>query len=298
MPTPPLPIRDGLGPSRIRLPDPPVEYPTVVDYLTDRFPADARRLREKVAAGEVVDAAGVPIDDRTSIVPRTDIYLYRDPPIEPVVPFAIDVLHRDDALVVADKPHFLATTPRGRFVVQTALVRLRRDLGIAELSPAHRLDRLTAGVLLFTVRPDVRRAYQEMFRHRSMSKTYEAIAPYRADLSFPRTVSSRIIKERSNHQAVEIPGEPNAVTTVDIVRRDGDRALYRLHPHTGKTHQLRVHMNSLGLPIEGDPLYPTVTDVAVDDYRSPLQLLARTIEFVDPLSGEPRRFSSTRTLAW
>ncbi|MGU3432256.1 pseudouridine synthase [Actinomycetes bacterium M1A6_2h] len=298
MPTPPLPIRDGLGPSRIRLPDPPAQYPTVVDYLTARFPADARRLREKVAAGEVVDAAGVPIDTGTPIRPRADIYLYRDPPIEPVVPFAIDILHRDDSLVVVDKPHFLSTTPRGRFVVQTALVRLRRDLGLAELSPAHRLDRLTAGVLLFTVRPEARRPYQEMFRDRSMSKTYEAIAPYRSDSSFPRTVSSRIIKERGNLQAEEVPGEPNAVTVVDIVRHVGDRALYRLHPLTGKTHQLRVHMNSLGLPIEGDPLYPTATDVAVDDYRSPLQLLARTIEFVDPLSGEPRRFSSTRTLDW
>ncbi|GGG22696.1 pseudouridylate synthase [Rhodococcoides trifolii] len=298
MPKPPLPIRDGLGPSRIRLPDPPVTHSTVLAYLTERFPADAHRIREKIDAGEVVDAAGVPIDDATPVTPRADIYLYRDPPNEPVVPFAIDILYRDRSLVVVDKPHFLATTPRGRFVVQTALVRLRRELEIPELSPAHRLDRLTAGVLLFTVRPEVRRAYQEMFRDRTMTKTYEAVAPYRPHLAFPRTVASRIIKDRSSLQAMEVSGEPNAVTDIDIVRHDGNRALYRLHPHTGKTHQLRVHMNSLGLPIEGDPLYPDVTEVAADDYRSPLRLLARSIEFVDPLTAERRRFSSSRSLPW
>nr|WP_308115776.1 pseudouridine synthase [Rhodococcus sp. BP-241] len=292
----PLPIRDGLNPTRIRMPDAPAEHRTIVEYLVARFPRDAEALRAKVTDGEVVDAAGRPVLVDTPLVPRADVYLYRDPPVEPEVPFTAPILYRDDAIVVVDKPHFLATTPRGRFVVQTALTRLRRELGNDALSPAHRLDRLTAGVLVFTARQDVRRAYQEMFRERSMVKVYEAVAPD-SPISFPHTVSSRIVKYRGSLQATEVPGEPNSETVIEKVRTVGDLALYRLHPRTGKTHQLRVHMASLGLPIVGDSLYPVPREVAVDDYRDPLRLLARSIEFTDPLTGAPRHFASQRTLA-
>ncbi|MBY6538184.1 pseudouridine synthase [Rhodococcus sp. BP-349] len=278
------------------MPDPPAEHGTIVEYLVARFPNDAAALRAKVAGGEVVDAGGRPVSIDSPLVPRADVYLYRDPPVEPEVPFAAPILHRDDAIVVVDKPHFLATTPRGRFVVQTALTRLRRELGNDALSPAHRLDRLTAGVLVFTARQDVRRAYQEMFRDRSMVKVYEAVAPD-SPISFPRTVISRMVKDRESLQATEVPGEPNSETVIEKVHTVGDLALYRLHPRTGKTHQLRVHMASLGLPIIGDSLYPLPRDVAVDDYRNPLQLLARSIDFTDPLTGEPRHFASRRTLS-
>ncbi|MGB3772238.1 MAG: pseudouridine synthase [Rhodococcus sp. (in: high G+C Gram-positive bacteria)] len=291
----PLPIRDGLNPTRIRMPESIGEWATVVEYLASRFPRDAASLHAKVTAGEVVDAAGRPLNLESPVVPRADVFLYRDPPVEPVVPFGMDILYRDDALVVVDKPHFLATTPRGRFVVQTALTRLRRELGNDELSPAHRLDRLTAGVLIFTARTDARRPYQEMFRERSVRKVYEAVAAD-SSIPFPRTVVSRIVKDRGSLQAVEVPGEPNSETVVEKVRTDGRLALYRLHPRTGKTHQLRVHMASLGLPILGDSLYPTPHDIAADDYSDPLRLLARNIAFVDPLTGEDRFFESGRRL--
>ncbi|MBY4127792.1 pseudouridine synthase [Rhodococcus fascians] len=295
MPAAPLPLRDGLDPTRVRMPD-VATGATVLAHLCGRFPQDAARLTEKVADGEIVDAAGVPIDSATVATPRADIYLYRDPPVEPTVPFSLDVLHRDDNLLVVDKPHFLATTPRGAYIARSALVLLRRRFDLPELSPAHRLDRLTAGVLVFTVRQQARRPYQELFAQRTITKQYEAIAPLSQELDLPATVRSRIVKERGVLQAREVPGEPNAETLVDLVDTVGSYGLYRLRPRTGKTHQLRVHLCSLGIPIVGDNFYPSFYDVADDDYSDPLRLLARSIEFLDPLTGSIRRFESNRSL--
>jgi tRNA pseudouridine32 synthase/23S rRNA pseudouridine746 synthase len=278
-------VRDGLGPARVRLQGGPV-----LPELTVRFGAAARA---KVLAGEVVDADGAVIDATTVLPAGASIYLYRDLPNEVPVPGDIPVLYRDAAIVVADKPHFLATMPRGRHVAQTALVRLRRELGLSELSPAHRLDRLTAGVLLFTTRRELRGAYQTLFARGLVRKTYLARAAIDPDLVLPRLVQSRIIKRRGHLQAVCQPGVPNAETLVELDAPDGP---YRLTPRTGRTHQLRVHMAALGLPITGDPLYPNVIDVAADDFSTPLQLLAQRIEFDDPLTGRRRQFVSRRTL--
>jgi tRNA pseudouridine32 synthase / 23S rRNA pseudouridine746 synthase len=287
----PLPDRDGVGPTRVRLRgsagtgDEPV---SVLEELAERFGA---RAAAKVLAGEVFQSDGSPVDAATALPAQADVWLYRDLPDEIEVPFDVPVLHRDDDIVVVDKPHFLATMPRGGHVVQTALVRLRRTLELPELSPAHRLDRLTAGVLLFTVRPDVRGAYQTMFARGEVRKTYLARAAV-SELGFPLLVRSRIVKQRGVIQAYEEPGEPNAETYVEHL---GD-GLYRLTPRTGRTHQLRVHMASLGLPIVGDPLYPNAVDVRPDDFSMPLQLLAQRLEFDDPLTGEHRVFESRRTL--
>jgi tRNA pseudouridine32 synthase/23S rRNA pseudouridine746 synthase len=183
--------------------------------------------------------------------------------------------------------------PRGAHVAQTALVRLRRELDIATLSPAHRLDRLTAGVLLFTARREVRGAYQAMFARRLVRKTYLARAEVDPDVKLPTVVRSRIIKQRSRLQAFEVPGQQNAETLVEHL----GEGVYRLTPRTGRTHQLRVHMASLGLPITGDPLYPNVIEVPPDDFTRPLQLIAHRLEFDDPISGEQRAFVSSRSLA-
>ncbi|WP_125077972.1 pseudouridine synthase [Mycobacterium sp. P7213] len=280
----PLPVRDGLGPARLRLLGGPVAA-----ELHSRFGAAAAA---KVAAGEVVTADGVVIDDTTALPAGSHVYLYRDLPDEVPVPFDLPVLHRDADLVVVDKPHFLATMPRGRHVAQTALVRLRRELDLPELSPAHRLDRLTAGVLLFTTRRELRGPYQTLFARGAVRKQYLARSSAEPTVAFPQLVRSRIIKERGRLQAREEPGEPNAETWVESV---GD-GRYRLTPRTGRTHQLRVHLASLGLPIDGDPLYPQFIDVAPDDFSQPLRLLAHRLEFDDPFSGRPRAFVSERDL--
>jgi tRNA pseudouridine32 synthase/23S rRNA pseudouridine746 synthase len=263
---------------------------TVLVELADRFGEDAAA---KVLAGEVVCTDGSVVNASTVLPPDAHVYLYRDLPDEIPVPFEAPLLYRDENIVVVDKPHFLTTMPRGGHVVQTALVRLRRSLDLPELSPAHRLDRLTAGVLVFTVRREVRGAYQTLFARGEVRKTYLARAAVDPSLEFPALLRSRIIKERSRLQAFEEPGESNAETLVELVSDDG---LYRLTPRTGRTHQLRVHMASLGLPILGDSLYPNVIDVAPDDFTRPLQLLAHRLEFDDPVAGVRRTFESARSL--
>ncbi len=278
----PLPVRDGLGPARLRL-----HGGNVAEEFARRFGPDGRT---KVLAGEVVDARGAVVDATTELPAGALVYHYRELPDEVEVPFDIPVLYRDDDILVVDKPHFLATMPRGRHVVQTALVRLRRDLGLAELSPAHRLDRLTAGVLLFTVRREVRGAYQTLFARRQVEKTYLAYSSALPGVTAPQHVSNRIVKRRGDLQAVVIPGDPNAETVVEPL----GAGCYRLTPRTGRTHQLRVHMAGLGVPIDGDPLYPEVRDVADGDFSEPLRLIAHRLEFLDPLSGRRHCFVSAR----
>ncbi len=297
VPDAPLPIRDGLNPTRLRTPD-DGPWPTVLEYLVGRFPHDETRLREKVAAREVVDERGHPVTESTVFVPRRDVYLYRDPPVESRVPFEIEILHRDENLLVADKPHFLASTPRGAYIVESALVRLRRSLGLPDLTPVHRLDRLTAGVLIFTVRREVRRDYQSLFDRREVRKEYEALARHDPELTLPATVRSRIVKQRGVLKAFETEGPANSESRIELLEIRDSAARYRLLPHTGKTHQLRLHMSALGIPIFGDNFYPDFYDVAGDDYSTPLRLLARSVEFTDPLSGAHRRFVSERTLMW
>ncbi|MGW1718448.1 RluA family pseudouridine synthase [Streptomyces sp. NPDC002156] len=299
IPPSPLPQRDGVDPVRVRLPAGDA-YATVRDHLVARLAAGAGVIDEMFDAGRIVDADGRPVARAAAYVPGMFVWFYRELPDEERVPFALDVVYRDEHVVVADKPHFLATTPRGSHVAETALARLRRELGVPTLGAAHRLDRLTAGLVLFTVRPEERGAYQTLFRDKRVAKEYEAVAPYDPALLLPRTVSSRIVKERGVMAAREVEGEPNAVSRVELLEHRNGRARYRLMPSTGQTHQLRVHMSALGVPILGDPLYPVVTGPVADgDFRRPLQLLARVLEFADPVTGLDHRFVSPRVLrAW
>lgn len=302
----PLPIRDGLNPVRLQMP-PGGQQVTVLQFLQERFAYDAENLARKVGAGEVVDELGRPFDEHSPYRGGSLIFLYRDPVPEKRVPYEIEIIHEDDDLLVIDKPHFLATTPKGAYIVESALVRLRRQYRLDELSPAHRLDRLTAGVLVFTKRAELRRAYHEMFAHRTVLKSYQAVARVNADLELPIVVQSRIHKERGVMQAQTVAGEPNTETRVELAATCSvdpqnfaglDRiGLYNLFPHTGKTHQLRLHMAGLGVGILNDNYYPEFYSVDMDDYQNPLQLLAKTLEYQDPFTGKARFFESTRNLS-
>ncbi|MFD6081447.1 pseudouridine synthase [Streptomyces hydrogenans] len=299
VPTAPLPQRDGVDAVRLRLPeDPEGAWPTVGAYLLGRYGAavGAERIGAMLEAGRFVGADGRAAAGAEPYEPGRWLWFHRDLPAEERVPFEIGVVHRDERILVADKPHFLATTPRGRHVTQTAVARLRAELELPALQPAHRLDRLTAGLVLFVLRPEDRGAYQLLFKERRVRKEYEAVAAYDPGVELPVTVRSRIEKERGVLAAREVPGEPNAVSRIELVERRGGLGRYRLLPETGKTHQLRVHMNALGLPILDDPLYPVVREDGPEDYRRPLRLLARALEFTDPFTGEERRFASRLSL--
>ncbi|MFI9157670.1 pseudouridine synthase [Kitasatospora aureofaciens] len=296
-PASPLPQRNGVDPVHLRLPA-EGPWPTVRAHLVERLPTvAAERIDAALHGREIVGEDG-PVAPDAPFRPGAHLWFYRDLPEEVRVPFELEVLHRDEHLVVVDKPHFLATTPRGRHVVETALSRLRHTLDLPALSPAHRLDRLTAGLAMFVVRPQDRGAYQTLFRDRLVRKEYQAVAPYDPALSLPRTVRSHIVKERGVIAAREVDAPPNSESGIDLLEHRDNLARYRLRPLSGRTHQLRLHMCGLGVPILGDPVYPVVlTEPAPDDFRRPLQLLSSVVEFTDPLTGRERRFESRRTLA-
>ncbi len=294
------PLREGVAASRVGVGD--GRFATLLAFLVARFPAVAD-WPARLARGDVLDAGGRPLAADAPCVAGSLVWYWRDPPPEPRVPFDVELLHQDEHLVVVDKPHFLPVIPSGRHLRETVLVRLRRQLGIATLAPMHRLDRETAGVLVFTVRAEERGAYHALLRERTVAKVYEAIAPWRGDLALPTVARHRLEKpDGAGFMQVQVvPGEPNAEALVELVERlDDRRALYRLTPRTGRTHQLRVQMNALGLPIVGDRIYPTLwpepAPDAPPDWSHPLQLLAREIAFTDPVTGAARRFASRRRL--
>jgi tRNA pseudouridine32 synthase/23S rRNA pseudouridine746 synthase len=280
----------------------PGPWATLLDFLSARMPGIAREEWEKrMATGRVLDDAGQPVPADAPFRAGQHLHYYRDIPDEPVIPFEETIIFQDDWLVVADKPHFLPVTPTGRYVQQSLLVRLKRRLGIHSLAPIHRIDRETAGLVLFAVQPADRDAYHALFRDRAIAKTYEALAPAPGALEFPRIHRSRVLDdENAFFRMVEAPGEPNSETRIDLLEVRGTCARYRLQPLTGRRHQLRVNMNALGLPIVGDQLYPRVLrgPREPEDFSQPLQLLARTIAFTDPVTGQARAFESQRSLQW
>jgi tRNA pseudouridine32 synthase/23S rRNA pseudouridine746 synthase len=269
-------------------------------WLRDRLPEHVD-VAGMLAAGRFVGEDGRAVRDDDPYGPHRFVWFHRDLRDEPEVPGAIHVVHRDERLVVVDKPPFLSSIPRGRHVRQSVVVRLREELGLPELSPLHRLDRVTSGLLLLATEARWRAPYQTAFERRAVTKTYRALAPLRADLELPVVVRDHLRKERGDWQARVVPDAPvNAETRVEleseVATPAGPRGVYRLSPRTGRTHQLRLHLLGLGIPIEGDPLYPVVRDVPVDDFATPLQLLAAELAFEDPVDGTARRYASTRRL--
>jgi tRNA pseudouridine32 synthase / 23S rRNA pseudouridine746 synthase len=293
----PLPTRDGVGPSCVGLP-PAGPWTTMVQFLQERFAAIApQEWARRMAAGEVLDEHGVAVTAQRPYQGGMRLYYYRSLPAEPRIAADEVVLHHDAHLLVVDKPHFLPVTPGGRWLQETLLVRLRRRLGLDELAPIHRLDRETAGLVLFSVQAATRGAYHALFSQREVTKQYDAVVHWRPGLSLPLTHCSRLEGDANFMQMREVPGEPNSQTQVELKHVQGPHALLGLTPHTGKRHQLRVHCAALGMPILHDLIYPQLQPPHSDDAAHPLQLLARALEFRDPLSGRMRRFDSGLSLS-
>jgi tRNA pseudouridine32 synthase/23S rRNA pseudouridine746 synthase len=290
-----LPAIDGLAPSTLQLP--PGVWPTVLDCLCERFPAVARsQWLDRMARGRVTDGDGRWLTPETRHRVGLEVHYYREVSDEPTIPFEEVVLYADADLLVADKPHFLPVTPSGAHVHETLLGRLIRRTGNAALAPLHRIDRDTAGLVLFSVNPRSRARYQELFRERRIEKSYLAIAPALPDIEFPRIRCSRIVAGEPFFRMREIEGPANSETRIDVLARGAETWRYALTPITGRKHQLRVHMAALGAPIANDRMYPFVRQHEAGDYSAPLQLLASRLSFVDPLSGAARAFKSNFVL--
>lgn len=292
------PDRDGVSASVIATTA--GDWLTFLEFLTQRFRAvDRDEWLARINRGDVVDEHGIKISETTAYRANSKLFYYRFVSDEPHIPIAETVLFQDDLIVVADKPHFLPVTPTGRYVQETLLVRLKRKLGIDTLAPMHRIDRDTAGLVLFTIQPHTRDAYQKMFRERRIEKTYQAIAPWRAELMAPTIYRSRLIESEAFMQMQAVAGDANAVTAIEIDAVSGSLARYLLRPLTGQKHQLRAHMAAVGAPIINDRIYPVLhaSDSAQPNYSQPLQLLAQSIAFLDPITQQPRHFESARTLA-
>lgn len=316
-PRTPLPPRGGLGASRVRLPG--TEPSTAFDFIArviaeqrHRHPDDTdEAVLERFAQGQVVLIDGTPLSPSSIVAPDTDVFFYRRPAPEKPVPYEIELVYEDEDIMVVDKPPFLATMPRAAHITETATVRLRRATGNEELTPAHRLDRMTSGLLLLTKRREIRGAYQELFAARQVHKRYTAIAEWR-ELAVPTVWRSHIDKKHGEIASTVVEGaEPNAETIVRSVDRlsasrevelqglhgfSGPLASYLLEPVTGRTHQLRVHMCAAGLPILGDPVYPVVHEFGDEDFALPMRLKSVELAFTDPLSGDDRCFTAAERL--
>jgi tRNA pseudouridine32 synthase/23S rRNA pseudouridine746 synthase len=269
----------------------------VLEFLQARFDkVPPAQWEQRLASGDVIDDQGAHVHPQQPLQPGQRLYYFRSLPTETPIPFEATVLWQDEHLLVIDKPHFLPVLPSGKYVQETVLVRLKRATGMEELSPLHRIDRDTAGLVLFSLQRASRAAYQELFRTRQMHKTYEAIAPWNPALPLPVARESRIAPAEHFMQQREVPGTPNSLTHVSVIEVSAPLARYRLHPTTGLRHQLRVHMAALGLPLVNDGMYPVLTPEGAPDFTRPLQLLARSLSFTDPLTGEDREFHSQRSL--
>ena len=327
-----FPTRDGVSASTVALPSSArisnrnvlSKWSTVFDFLCERYPTvTPQEWSARFADGLVLNEQGDAIHASAPYTPNALIHYYRRVPEEPELPFKARVLFKDAHLVVADKPHFIPVTPAGRYVRSSLLVQLKEELGIDTLSPLHRIDRETAGLVLFSVNPQERNAYQALFRERKVHKTYQAIAPYRDDLVFPLTRKSRIEEDAQFFLSREVEGVPNSETRIEVLKlldaavdtsmgsalgsprsspanSSKPKALYQLTPTTGKRHQLRIHMCALGIPIDGDQFYPEVLrgPEEIEDFSQALQLLAEKIAFTDPITGEEREFKSLLGLSY
>ncbi len=302
----PLPMRHGVSASRVWLPkvgdcksstEKYGEWETILDFFLERFPFIPEEIvKERMSRGHIVSETGEAFGPDSPYQPEIHLFYYREIPDETRIPFQEKILFKNDHFIVVDKPHFIPVTPTGRYVRECLLSRLKHHYQQEDISPIHRLDRETAGIMLYSCNAKIRGAYQYLFEERLVKKSYEAIAPL-IERDFPYTHRSHIVSSgdpffimREEEEAMN--KEPNSETVMDIIETQGDLARYKLEPVTGKQHQLRVHMASIGCPIMNDPFYPELMPNKGDDYSSPLQLLAKTIEFVDPFTDEEYFFES------
>jgi tRNA pseudouridine32 synthase/23S rRNA pseudouridine746 synthase len=287
-------------PSVVTMPETEKSYPFIFTFLCDRFPAISPDAWEKrISEGKVIDENARQITLDSKYAPLRRIFYFREVATEPRIPFSENILFLDDEILVACKPHFLPVTPGGRYVNECLLNRLRRSTGIEDLVPLHRIDRETAGLVLFSVNKRSRGRYSTLFMNGHIEKTYQALSACVLNQSEKFwNVENRIERGVPWFRMRAVPGTVNARSAIHLTGIKEMQARFVLHPHTGKTHQLRIHMSGLGFGILNDRYYPELQDEREDDFATPLQLVAKELRFTDPFTGKRREFMSDRELPW
>ena len=287
-------------PSVVTMPEAQQPWPSILEFLSSTFPAvPASRWAERIAQGLVLDDGGMPITLNTPYRPSRRLFYFRETDNEPVIPFSEQIVFQNDEILVACKPHFLPVIPGGRFVNECLLNRLRLRTGIADLAPLHRIDRETAGLVVFSVNRKTRGRYHDLFMHGKVEKTYYALAALPA--APPQTrwvVENRIERGEPRFRMQIVPGSVNARSNIELAEVRANLGRFELNPVTGKTHQLRLHLSSLGYGILNDRLYPELMPAGEDDFSRPLQLLAKRLRLRDPVSGRHIEVASERVLLW
>ena len=291
------PMINGVTASKVYLAQQDKKFNSLYDYLCEHFPhIEAKEWEQRFEDQLIIDMQGNFLNLESPFLANQHIYYYRFLAHEAHVPFHEEILFENDDLLVADKPHFLTMSPTGQYVQETLLVRLKNTTGNADLTPIHRLDRETAGVVMFSKRPETRGVYQQLFADRKVQKVYEAIAPFNEGIDFPCRVELRMDKGNPFYTMQVLEGTPNSSTTIECIEHNQHWAKYKLSPLTGKQHQLRVHLNYLGIAIKNDPFYPSIYHKSADDFSNPLQLLAKEIYFTDPVTFQQMAFTSKQVL--
>jgi tRNA pseudouridine32 synthase/23S rRNA pseudouridine746 synthase len=297
-------------PSKLSLPQNNPGISSVLEYLIMKFPDIKPKVwQQRMANGKVHWHDGSLITADSAFQPQQRVYYYREVASEPAIPFEEKILFQDEHILVAYKPHFLAVTPGGIYINECLQNRLRQKTGQETLQALHRLDRATAGLVLFSVNPETRHLYHNLFNTQKIHKTYQAIAMvnseedlYGRNLTGQHLVGeqweikNRLVKSEPPFLMKIVAGEPNSHSLIHCLEQSSGKALFELNPITGKTHQLRLHMQALGWPLLNDKYYPTLQPKTADNYSRPLQLLAKELRFIDPVTQQPRVFSSNTNL--
>jgi tRNA pseudouridine32 synthase/23S rRNA pseudouridine746 synthase len=286
------------GRSTVSMPDREKPYPTILAFLVRRFPQINESIwLRRIASGKVLSEDGTPVSLATPYTPNQRLFYFREVAEERVIPFQERILYKSEDLLVVCKPHFLPVTPGGPYVTETLINRLQKSTENLLLSPINRIDRGTAGLVLISTNKKTRGLYQQLFMDGKVQKTYQAVVDFPTGTSETEwLIENRITQGEPWFRMQSQHGIVNARSKIHLVKAKGSQALMRLHPMTGKKHQLRIHLCDLGLPIINDRYYPTLRTKADDDYDNPLQLLSKSIEFCDPISGDNMFFESDRNL--
>ncbi len=286
-------------PSYVFLPKKDIPYPSILEFLTSKFPNISEPVwRQRIIEGKISYKDEI-ITLNTQYKPNCHLQYYREVEKEIIIPYDEEILYQDDNIIVVDKPHFIPVTPSGNIVNESLIYRLKKKFKFEDIKTIHRLDMATAGVVMFSINNKTHNQYLNLFKERKIEKTYEAIThlPHNKNRK-EWIIENEIVKSEECFFLMKIGnnGANNAKTFVRLKEKKDNKYLFELKPITGRKHQLRLHLSQITGGIINDRFYPTLLSEKKYDYNNPLQLLAKKLEFIDPITNKKMMFQSKKEL--